>query len=117
MKSQAKLIDWLLAGDVAIKYQSRRDLLGQEDPSLQARISGEGWGARFLAQRQANLHWGRGFYQPKWTSSHYTLLDLKYLQIARDHPAIRETLDLIARSNKADDGGIHPIGTVRQSDA
>ncbi len=40
-----RLIDWLLAGDVAIQYQARRDLLDEERPDLRARIAAEG-GAR-----------------------------------------------------------------------
>jgi hypothetical protein len=39
-----ELIDWLLAGDVAIQYQVRRDLLDEERPDLQARIAVEGLG-------------------------------------------------------------------------
>ena len=40
-----RLIDWLLAGDVAIQYQVYRDLLDEERPDLRARIALEGWGA------------------------------------------------------------------------
>ncbi len=33
-----QLIDWLLAGDVAIQYQTERDLLDRERPDLRGRI-------------------------------------------------------------------------------
>ena len=63
-----QLIPWLLAGDVSIQYQTRRDLLDEHRPELRARIAAEGWGARYLACRKRDGSWGRGFYQPKWTS-------------------------------------------------
>ena len=111
-----KLLKWLLAGDVAIQYQVRRHLLGEQDATLQDRIAHEGWGAAFLAQRGDNGHWGRGFYQPKWISSHYTLLDLRYLELPSGHPAPRETIALILHNNKAEDGGVNPGKTIKESD-
>lgn len=111
-----QLLDWLLAGDVAIQYQVRRDLLGEERPDLRARIATEGWGARFLAARRPDGHWGRGFYQPKWISTHYTLLDLKHLGIAPDHPQIRESVAHVLVHHKGADGGVNPSRTIPQSD-
>ena len=35
--------------------------------------------------RHENGHWGRGFCQTKWTSTHYTLLDLKNLNMRREN--------------------------------
>ncbi|HAK45944.1 MAG TPA: hypothetical protein DCO79_08520 [Spirochaeta sp.] len=46
-------------------------------PEIQARIEYEGWGAEYLKHRKPDGHWGLRFYQPKWTSSHYTLLELR----------------------------------------
>lgn len=71
-----KVIKWLLEGDVSIQYQVHRDLLGNDRQDLQDRIAKEGWGERFLIKRNSNGHWGDRFYQPKWISTHYTLLDL-----------------------------------------
>ena len=110
------LLDWQLDGDVAIAYQTRRDLLGEDDPGLRARIATEGWGARFLGQRHDDGTWGRGFYQPKWTSSHYTLLDLKGLAIDPRTSLVRQSVDLIARTEKHRDGGIGPGKTIPVSD-
>jgi hypothetical protein len=110
------LIDWLLEGDVSIQYQVHRDLLGKERPDLQERIAKEGWGTQFLNLQLANGHWGNKFYHPKWTSSNYTLLDLKNLNISPDIPAIRDTIAIILRENNAPDGGIMPIGTIKASD-
>ena len=86
------IIAWLLKGDVSIQYQTWRYLLDEDRPGIQARIAEEGWGSRFLRCRNSDGSWGERFYQPKWTSTHYTLLDLKTLCIAQDHPLIRESI-------------------------
>ncbi len=111
-----QIITWLLNGDVSIQYQTTRDLLGVDDKKMQNRIETEGWGKQFLSKRNVNGHWGLKFYQPKWTSSHYTLLDLKNLCISPKCTIIKETIDKILKETKADDGGILPIGEMRNSD-
>ncbi len=70
----------------------------------------------FLAARRPDGHWGRGFYQPKWISTHYTLLDLKHLGIAPDHPLIRESIGQILAQHKEADGGVNPAKTIKISD-
>ncbi len=110
------ITDWLLRGDISIQYQVRRDLFGREDKHLRKRIANEGWGARLLSLRHENGHWGRGFYQPKWTSTHYTVLDLKNLGLAPSNRGIKQTLSLIVKGYKSPDGGIYPIGIVKKSD-
>ena len=77
--NQSEIIKWLLQSDVAVQYQVHRDLLKENRTDLQKRILTEGWGAEFLSNRKSDGHWGIGFYQPKWISSHYTLLDIKNL--------------------------------------
>jgi hypothetical protein len=110
-------VSWLLHGDVAVEFQARRDLLGRYDAGLRARIGREGAAAVLLAARGPGGHWGRGFYQPKWTSSHYTLLELMNLGLSGDNPAARETVELILREEKCSDGGLNPARTVPVSDA
>ncbi len=110
------LKDWLLEGDVSIQYQVHRDLLGLERSDLKKRIASEGWGAAFLKYRQKKGHWGKGFYQPKWISSHYTLLDLKNLGVSEQHPLLIESVDFILREEKSPDGGIGPFGDRHLSD-
>jgi hypothetical protein len=110
------VLDWLLAGDPAIAFQTRRDLLDTPDPALQARIATEGWGARFLAARHADGTWGVRFYQPKWISSHYTLLDLRTLEIDPDNPDVRQSIRRIVSEEKKPDGGIGPARSIPVSD-
>lgn len=111
-----EVIDWLLQGDVAIQYQVYRDLLGTEKPELRQRIAREGWGAHFLSCRHPEGHWGQRFYQPKWISTHYTVLDLKNLAIAPDNEPIRQSIRQVIHKLKGPDGGILPIGNKQKCD-
>ncbi len=110
-----KTLKWLLEGDISIQYQTYRDLLDIDKPELRKKIQFEGWGKQFLSCRQASGYWGKSFYQPKWTCSHYTLLDLRNLNIL-PIPEITETLELIFTKEKCSDGGINPAESLKQSD-
>ena len=101
-----QIIDWLLEGDVSIQYQVCRDLLVTDQKKLQARIAIEGWGMKFLSNRHSDGHWGDRFYQPKWISTHYTLLDLRNLNLPTNNEAVKDTIELVLRNEKAEDGGI-----------
>ena len=79
-----RIFQWLLDGDVTIQFQTHRDLLSIQREDLRNRIASEGWGHKYLSCQNENGHWGRTFYQPKWTSTHYTLQDLKNLGISPD---------------------------------
>ncbi len=104
--NQQQIIDWLLEGDVSIQYQVWRDLLGVDKKELQNRIANEGWGLKFLSKRKPEGHWGDRFYQPKWISTHYTLLDLRNLNLPSHNEVVQETIAQILQKNIADDGGI-----------
>lgn len=112
----ADLLKWLLEGDVSIQYQVHSNLLSTERKDLRERIAHEGWGAQFLSKRKSDGHWGQKFYQPKWTSTHYTLFDLRNLCVAPDNPLIQKTIVIILQNEKANDGGILPTGTKQLSD-
>lgn len=109
-------IRWLLSGDISIQYQTQRDLLGYDDIILKEKISSEGWGRLFLESRNNNGSWGLAYYQPKWISTHYTLLDLRNLCITPYHPDIRAIIADVLAKEKGPDGGISPIGTVKKCD-
>jgi hypothetical protein len=111
-----QIINWLLEGDVSIQYQVYRDLLKTDKLELKEQISKIGWGARFLALRNSNGQWGMDFYLPKWTSTHYTLLDLKNLAISNHNKEIISTLDVLVKKYKSADGGISPIKSLKRSD-
>lgn len=112
------IIEWLLQGDVSIQYLTRKYLLNEELSKLdllRKRITTEGWGKQLLDARNTSGHWGRGFYQPKWISSHYTLLDLRYLEIEPVEP-ISETIALILAQSTAPDGSINESKSIPSGD-
>jgi len=115
MSGMDEVVAWLLEGDTAVRYQTYRDLLGDERPGLAAAIGGDGDAAALLATRGPSGHWGRGFYQPKWTSSHYTLLELRDLELPGSDPAARAAVRLILQE-KGPDGGVNPSGRIPDSD-
>jgi hypothetical protein len=104
--SNNQILTWLLEGDVSIQYQVHRDLLGEERPDLKNRIGKEGWGKQFLSKQLDNGHWGRSFYQPKWISTHYTLLDLRHLELPPGNPQVDRAINLALEQEKGADGGI-----------
>lgn len=103
---EKQIIKWLLEGDVSIQYQVYRDLLGKDQKDLQNKIANEGWGKQFLSKRNANGHWGDRFYQPKWISTHYTLLDLRNLNLIPENELVKNTIKLVLEATKSEDGGI-----------
>ena len=114
--NESQLIDWLLEGDVSIQYQVHRDLLGNDKPDLRDRIATEGWGAQFLSYRRKEGHWGDRFYQPKWISTHYTVLDLKKLAIPQNNNEIRKSILQVIQTLKGQDGGIRCSQASQKSD-
>jgi hypothetical protein len=112
------IFKWLLQGDVSIQYLTQKHLLNEEVIKLEPirnRIATEGWGKRFLEARNPSGHWGRGFYQPKWISSHYTLLDLRYLEIEPVDP-VTETIALVLAQSTAPNGSINESKSIPSGD-
>lgn len=110
---------WLLEGVIAIAYQVARDLTATSRTrltDLQRKIDRQGWGMKLLKCRNADGHWGKGPYQPKWTSTHYTLLELKDLGISRQNPACQETTALLLNSRVGKAGGINYFVSIEYSD-
>jgi hypothetical protein len=83
---------------------------------LQKRIEKEGWGASLLSKRRADGHWGLAFYRPKWTSTHYTLLELKNLQVSPKQSLAQESVNNAVQAPKCADGGICLVGNIKKSD-
>ena len=101
------LIQWLLEGDVSIQFQVYRDLLNEERPDLQKRIEFEGFGKRLLLKQQPDGHWGGGYYHYKWINTHYTLLEIRRLNMIPNKNVLRIT-NTIVDDYKTNDGGITP---------
>ena len=87
------VLDWLLAGDPAIRWQVMRDLL--DAPASQwraqrAKVQTQGWGARLLARRDPDGQWAGGAFLPTdfdireweqvgqpWTATAFVLTQLR----------------------------------------
>jgi hypothetical protein len=104
------VLDWLLAGDPSIRWQTLRDLRGSAASIVHsegARVSREGWGARLLALQDPDGKWGGGIYNPKWTSTTYTLVLLRTLGLAPGHPKAIRGATLLLDAGFWHDGGIN----------
>jgi hypothetical protein len=102
-------LDWLMAGDPAIRWQTMRDLLGENARAWQreqARVPLEGWGARLLKKRDAAGTWAGGLYSPKWTSTTYSLILLRRLGLPTGHAAALESCRILIDRGLFSDGGI-----------
>ena len=113
-------VDWLLAGDPAIRWQAMDDLLDAPADQValeRARVATEGWGARLLALRDPDGQWAGGACFPRrvvddwragiepdfsegqpWTSTLPTLMLLRDLGLDPGSPTAREAVALVAAS-------------------
>jgi hypothetical protein len=101
------VIEWLLGGDPAIRWQTMRDLERRPFAGEQRRVAKAGWGARLLALQDSDGHWGGGIYTPKWTSTTYTLLLLRDMGLARGNPQAVRGCRLLLDEGFWEDGGIN----------
>lgn len=108
-------MQWLLEGDPAIRWQTRRDLSEASARSVSRdrnRVAREGWGARLLALQDEAGTWAGGqsadggLYSPKWTSTTYTMLLLRDLGLAADNRQARKACTLLLEHGMQRDGGI-----------
>jgi hypothetical protein len=109
------VIQWLLDGDPAIRWQTLRDLTGAAESSVareRRMIARHGWGARLLARQDPDGRWAggqssdSGLYSPKWTSTTYTLLLLRDFGLPPANPRIRKACKLLLDHGLQPDGGI-----------
>ena len=102
------VLEWLLAGDPAVRWQVLRDLKGAAETSVrreQRRVAREGWGASLLERQDADGRWARGVYTPKWTSTTYTLVLLRSLGLEPgNEQALRGARVLFDRGFWSDSG-------------
>jgi len=114
-----ELLQWLLEGDAAIRWQAQRDLLDAPTEVVEAereRTAQEGWGAELLARQDDDGRWSGGLYIPKWTSTTYTLLLLRGLGLPPGHPAALRGLQRLMEGGNFSGGGINLWRTVKFSD-
>ena len=92
MASEESVIDWLLAGDPAVRWQVMRDLLDEPPETWERerrRAVESGWIAELLGHQGPDGEWPKG----RWTASTWTLLLLVACGVPEGHPAARAPLE------------------------
>jgi hypothetical protein len=108
-------VQWLLEGDPSVRWQVRRDLLGEPASVYEAErelIPTIGWGKDLLDRQDPDGRWGGGLYSPKWTSTTYTLLLLWRLGLAPGNPQARRGVELLWDGARYFDGGLTSAVTI-----
>ena len=119
MIQDSRVFKWLLEGDPAIRWQVYRDLLVVDQKTIQkeqALIAREGWGAKLLSQQESDGRFGGGLYNPKWISTTYTLLLLRWLGLDPDYPDIQKSCQLLLVKGLYRDGGINYFRSMKCSE-
>jgi len=115
------VLDWLLAGDPAIRWQVMRDLL--DAPASQwraqrAKVQTEGCGARLLSRRDPDGQWAGGAFLPTvfdireweqvgqpWTATAFVLTQLREFGLDPATDRARRMVDLVGAHSHWDHAG------------
>jgi hypothetical protein len=92
MGEEDAVVEWLLEGDPAIRWQVMRDLLdasAAEWEAERARTLEAGWVAELLRHQGPDGEWPKG----RWTGSTWTLLLLVACGVPEDHPSAKAPLE------------------------
>jgi hypothetical protein len=95
-----------------------RDLLGASKGAVERerrKTAHDGWGARLLARQDPQGTWGGGLYNPKWTSTTYSLLLLRDFGLPASNAQVRRACSLLLDGGLRQDGGIN-FGPVLRSE-
>jgi hypothetical protein len=112
------VIDWLLEGDPAIRWQVLRDLTDASPAEVaaeRARVEHEGWGARLLALEGADGLWEGGACFPAaytggepgqpWTATMHTMQTLQIFGLDPACEAARRAIPLVAEHGRWEHAG------------
>lgn len=117
---EESITQWLLAGDAAIRWQTMRDLLevGPEEVAAErAQVAETGWGRQLLDRQDPAGTWAGGLYGPKWTSTTYTLLLLRWCGLPPGTPAALRAVELLWEGARYYDGGLTPARSIDAPEA
>jgi hypothetical protein len=113
-----RVIEWLLEGDPAIRWQVLRDLTdasAEEVAAERARVEQEGWGARLLALEDPDGLWAGGACFPgsytgdepgqPWTATMHTLQTLQLLGLDPASKSAHRATALVAENGHWEHAG------------
>ncbi len=95
-----KVINWLMDGDPAIRYNTKLLLFAENSQEAQIQMMNQGWIKNILDAQQSNGHWGLDWYRPKWNCTHYMLLLLRHMNIQRDIDALGKMIEKLLTEHK-----------------
>ncbi|VXA94256.1 conserved hypothetical protein [Arthrobacter sp. 9AX] len=110
------MLDWLLDGDPAIRWQVLRDLTDASPDEIRVereRVATEGWGAGLLALQDKDGQWAGGTYWPAndddpdsqpWTATTYSLLLLRDFGLDPRSPEARCAIALVHDNSRWEEG-------------
>ena len=101
-------MDWLSGIDPSISWQVKRDLQGLPEEVWQAeraRVATEGWGAELLSRQAGDGQWGGGTYMPLFTSTSWTLSQLRDFGLDPNSAEARRAVDLVEENSRWDHDG------------
>ena len=119
MMISKSVLDWLLAGDPSIRWQTLRDLAGANPKTVESerrKAVRSGWAARLLSLQDQGGRWAGGLYTPKWKSTTYTMLLLRDLGVPGDDPKIRQACKQLLDNGFYRDGGINYAFSIKRSE-
>ena len=112
------VIDWLLEGDPAIRWQVLRDLTNAPAGDVaaeRARVEHDGWGARLLALEDPGGLWDGGACFPAsytggepgqpWTATMHTLQTLQLFELDPASESARRAIGLVAENGRWEHAG------------
>src|SRR3954454_24541279 len=89
------VLDWLLAGDPAIRWQVMRDLTHEPADVVateRSRVATEGWGGRLLTLQGPDGTWAGRAWSPDWTDTFHVLELLRRLGLDRESEHARRAI-------------------------
>lgn len=94
------IIDYLLSGDEVTTHLTKKHLLNLSSSHLD-----QGYVKRYLDLFDTmTARWGKGVYGPKWISTHYTITELKYMEVSPNHPYYQSGLKTLMDGEWVDHG-------------
>lgn len=109
MDADDDVIEWLLTQDPAVRWQVRRDLLGEPAEAVaaeRARVATEGWGARILAAQDERGYWGGAVYghHRERNSVMWSVQLLRRLGAPPDARPVRDAIERVREGVTWDEG-------------